>query len=428
MCRHNNTMFSLSKGGLLDSLSYVLLRIVLDASYFVFISKVFLYQGYSINISAATYSLSWFIYIFIVWCTPKKLKEPSDFFFVIFVASLIAPLSSLYGMTGWTVEPLLAATLCYFFIYFSIRYRWIKGVSFPTVKSGERIALFISIFFIFVALAWFFITGAIWNFNLNFLDVYAFREINGELINVGFFAYLNNWVYKVFSIFVFIYALKHRNGILLVFAIGVQVVLFGVSSHKSVLFYPLIVFFIYWYFKDRDRLFFYPLIMSSIIFLSLAYYLVADNLVPASMFIRRVFFVPALLAYEYWQFFQDNPHVYWSNSFLSGFLDYPYYDRITKMIGYSMGTEASSNNGFLSSGYAHAGYMGIAFYAVTISFFLMIANVMARRGGDLWVAVAILVVPLRGLVLSSDLPTTFFTHGLIVALLVLVVARKPNYE
>ena len=421
--RESNYFFT---GFALSFFAYIFLRAVLDYSYVVFVADVFSYQGYQASELGLNYIYSWLGYIFVVVFVPVKLRKPSDFFCSLFVASYLAPLSSLYGISGWSATPFVISCASFFFIFFVSGSRVIKSVRFPLVREGEKVGLYVSLFFVAVLLVWFVISGAIFNINFNLSTVYDYREVNSGMIDVGFFSYLNNWVYKIFSIYLIFWAAKNKKNKMLFVFIFFQVVMFGVSTHKSVLFYPLVVLFVYYYFSRYSGLFIYPFMLGVVVSLSLACYIFwADILIP-SMFIRRVFYVPAFLTYQYWDFFEFNSFVYWSNSFLSSFIDYPYHDRITKMIGFYMDSLASVNNGFVSSGYSHAGYWGVFIYSFLISLVLVFVNSLVRRMEDLWISVAILAVPLRELILSSDLPTTLLTHGLLVALLMIFLVRGED--
>ena len=406
--------------------SYAFLRLALDWSYLTFVSEVFSYQGYQKNEIGISYLYSWLGYMLVVAFVPVRLAKPSDFFLTLFAASYLAPLSSLYGISGWTSDPFWASCASFFFVLFLSNSSLVKSVRFPLVKDGARVGFWISLFFVGLLLFWFSITGAIFNINFNLSTVYDYREVNGEMINVGFFSYLNNWVYKIFSIYLIFWAAKNKKRGLLIVFIGLQVVMFGVSTHKSVLFYPLVVLFVYYYFSRHSGLFVYPLLLGAGVSLSLLYYFSSSDILIPSMFIRRVFFVPAFLTYQYWDFFEFNQFVYWSNSILSSFIEYPYHDRITKMIGFHMDSLASANNGFVSSGYSHAGYWGVFIYSALISALLFIVNGLVRSKEELWISVAILAVPLRELILSSDLPTTLLTHGLLLAIFMIFLVRGED--
>ena len=75
---------------------------------------------------------------------------------------------------------------------------------------------------------------------------------------------------------------------------------------------------------------------------------------------RRVHFSSALLDICYLDFFKDN-YLYWSESVLKSFLDYPYDVQATHLIGdvYFKRPDMSANNGFISDGYMNFGSTGV---------------------------------------------------------------------
>ncbi|PTB96370.1 hypothetical protein C9994_07730 [Marivirga lumbricoides] len=152
-----------------------------------------------------------------------------------------------------------------------------------------------------------------------------------------------------------------------------------------------------------------------------------DNVWPVSLFVRRVLFVPADLTYDYFMFFFENPHVHWSNSVLSGFLPYPYDQGIAKLIGEFNGSGAAANNGFISSGFAHAGLMGVIFYSFVFAIFVIMLEKYSN-GLPLWFSISVTVVPLRSAIVSSDLFTVILTHGLLVTLIIILLFRNNRFR
>ena len=128
--------------------------------------------------------------------------------------------------------------------------------------------------------------------------------------------------------------------------------------------------------------------------------------------------------------FRSNPNVYWSNSVLSSFLNYPYDISLTRVIGRSLGEEnMSANNGFISSGYAHAGLYGVFLYSLIIGIILRFINDVTYKSIPLWFAVALTIIPLKKLLTSSDLLVTMLTHGFIVAIIIILFVRlRRNRE
>ena len=119
--------------------------------------------------------------------------------------------------------------------------------------------------------------------------------------------------------------------------------------------------------------------------------------------------------------------MFWSNSVLSYFLSYPYDLSLSHVIGRYLGNEGmSANNGFVASGFAHAGIFGVFFYALIIGLILRFINDVTYNLLPLWFAVALSIVPLRSLLISSDLFTVMLTHGFIIALLIIFLARSKK--
>jgi hypothetical protein len=97
------------------------------------------------------------------------------------------------------------------------------------------------------------------------------------------------------------------------------------------------------------------------------------------------------------------------------------------MIGIFMGTEASANNGFISSGYAHADIFGIFIYSIIIGFTLRFINDVTYNLLPLWFSIALCLQPLRSLIMASDLPAVMLTHGFIIALTIIFFLRSKKY-
>jgi hypothetical protein len=164
--------------------------------------------------------------------------------------------------------------------------------------------------------------------------------------------------------------------------------------------------------------------MSFVVVISYLTFLILDQLLLGSLFIRRVYFVPSYLTFVYYDFFSNNDFIYWSNSFGAAFSDYSYSISPAKVIGEYIDTEANANNSFLSTGYMHAGIAGIGLYGVIIGFLFRVIDSIAASGVPPWVAISILIVPSQSMLISADLPTSLLTHGFGVAVLILFLMRS----
>lgn len=416
---------------LLSVLSLSVFRVCLDLSYIYFINPFYSYAGYDFNFNLKTYILSWFIYLVFCVLISPDLNKPSDFFFITAATGLMAPLTSLYGLSERDIVPVVVTSSSLILILFMVNVKQVLPFVRVSFKNGKEKLNYLSWFMLFFLIFWYFATGAVKYFNLDFKKVYEFRSLSAEVANVGVMAYINSWTYKIFSIYAISFALLKRKFYLIPILLAIQTFYFGVNAHKSVFFTPFLVIGVWFYLQKFKTLLVMPLVLTFLLSFSFILFLVTDDLMLPSMFIRRLFFVPAELTFQYFEFFNNNPHIYWSNSFLKYFLEYPYSLDLPKLIGAYMGTGAAANNGFISSGFAHFGNTGVAIYSVIFAFILRVLNYCVKLGLPKWLVVILTIIPIRSALISSDLNTTLLTHGLFISLVLLLLSiekHEPNKE
>lgn len=403
----------------------LLFRVVLDFVYTFFVSDLFAYEGYGFELNPQNYLVSWVIYLLSMVMLSDRIERISHYFFATAVLSVIAPLTSMYGLdTARPLFPVLISIGALFWAYLLSRLRIISFKGLPAVRSGRVLAISISIAFVLFLLFWFFVSGA--KPNLNFSKVYEYRQDNAELAARGVLAYTNNWTFQIFSIYLMCFSLYYKKYLWFFVLLAVQVYFFAFAAHKSILFLPILVLSVWVYFRRSNSLLMLPIAFVVLVLLAMLANVVFDDLWLTSLLARRVFFMPASLSFTYFEFFSANAHTYWANSILSGVFVYPYGDvNIPYVIGEYLGTpEMGANNGFVSSGYAHAGVLGVFSYATIVGVLLRLVDDVSSGCMPTWVAVAISVVPLRSLLISSDLFTVMLTHGFIVAIFLMYLSRK----
>lgn len=418
---------SLSKNSFIFVFLIVLFRVLLEFSYLNVINKHYEYQGFHLNFSSLNYFSSWGVFFLGFYFVKERIYYVSDYFFITALLGVLTPLSILYGYDyNRSVFPLFVVLLSFYFIFFIKRISLISFDDLPLFKSGRRIVIHICIAFVFFLVLWYFISGV--SFNLDFMKVYEFREANSSLSGGGILNYTNNWTHKVFNIVLFSTALLYRKYWFALITLFVQVYFYAASAHKGVFFLPFLILSIWFYFKKTNSLVVVPLTFSIVILITILTYIFFDSLTFSSLFSRRVFFIPAHLTFSYFEFFSDNQFVYWSNSVLSSFITYPYDLPLTNVIGGYLGDEEEgANNGFIASGFAHAGLLGVFIYSAIIGVILRFIDTSTRCHLPLWFAVALTAIPLRNLLTASDLLTVMLTHGFLIALIViLLMRRKPS--
>ncbi len=417
-------MFKLNKNKLTLVFTALVFRLLLDISYLNVVSPLYKYAGFHVNFSVGQYGLSWLLYLVAFIFGKDRLLKVSDYFFLTALLSVIAPLTSLFGLDRLRpIFPVLVVIVSILIIYTITRIKVFSFSRLPTVKNGRRLAIFISLLFVLFLLAWYCMSGV--KYNLDFSKVYEFRENNAKLSSIGVLAYTNNWTYKIFNIFLITFALHYKKYLLLLLLLSFQVYFFAASAHKGVLFLPFIILSVYYYFRKTNSLTILPVAFTGILLITFASYYLLNDIWLSSLFSRRLFFIPAHLTFVYFDFFSENPQIYWSNSVLSNFTTYPYDLSMSHVVGRYLGDEGmGANNGFIASGFAHAGLFGVILYSLIIGFILRFINDITYNILPIWLAVGISVVPLRNLLISSDLFAVMLTHGFIVALILLFLTRN----
>lgn len=406
----------------------ILFRCALDFSYVYFVSDVFGYDGFSLNFDAFNYALSWLFSVPFLFCLSPVLNRVRDYTEIFWALLVIFPVLSMYGLNS--DNPIgLPLIYCFsFFIFFMIiRVRFIKVSKLPEFKYGLEVGVCLCLLFVILLIINYTKSGV--SLNLNFLKVYEFRESNSELSSGGLLTYINIWTYKVFNITLLCLALFYKRYTFAAIIVLFQVYFFAASAHKSVLFMAILVISIWYLFQRRDSLLLVPVSLMSLMLLSLSTFYFFSDITLSSIFIRRLFYIPAQLGYFYYDFFSNNEYVYWSNSILKSIISYPYPESISHTIGTYMGKSGSgANNGLIASGFAHAGIFGVLIYTIVFAFLIKLIDFLGGKVFPVWFLLAAFIVPISSAVLNSDLLTTLSTHGFGVAIFMLYLIRKEKME
>ena len=406
----------------------IIYRLLLEFSYIQIISPFYSYSGFKVNFDVFNYAMSWLIFIISQPLLKDKMLKVGDCFFTLAVLLVIIPMSVLYGYdSNRELLPLATTYLAIAVIYLISAAKSISFRSLPKVKGGIQFTVILSLLFVVGLVCWYFAVGV--KLNLDFRKVYEFRDENAELAASGILAYTNNWTFKIFNIVLFSFALLYKRYFWAVVFLLVQVYFFAASAHKSVLFLPFMVMGIWLFLRKTNSLLIIPLALAGLALITIMTNLLFNDILASSLFVRRVLFVPAHLTFVYFEYFNDNVHVLWSNSVLSRFSEYPYDRPISKLIGAYLGNEEMrANNGFVASAFAHAGLIGVLLYSVIIGFIIKFLNDVTYDALPLWFAMSLSIIPLRSLLVSSDLFTIMLTHGFIVALFVIFMSRSNRFR
>ncbi|MAY13933.1 MAG: hypothetical protein CMI06_01200 [Oceanospirillaceae bacterium] len=405
----------------------VAFKLILEASYVFILVESFTYVGYSLEFDVFRYVSSWLFYCIFFFYVKASFAVVMDYLSITAVVALICPLLVLYGLdSARSFYPVFISMFSVLVIFLSYRFFMRQSLfsQVPRVKYGKSIAIFISSFFVAYLFAWYPLSGV--SYNLSFSDVYEYRRQNHALSDFGLLAYLNFWVLKVFSVFVLAYSLLRKRYALSLLMVLVFVSYYAANTHKSVLFTPFLVIGIWFYFSKYSKIYFFPMAMFFIILLSIFTFFYLDDVWLSALFPNRVFLIPAHLTFSYFDFFSSNDYLFFSNSFLSSYFEYPYDKPLSYLIGdYAGNPGAAANNGYISSGFAQGGVFICLIYSVLIGMLLSVIDRPILLGQiPAWFALALFVVPMRDFLINMDLLTTILTGGMFWAVILIYLSRE----
>ena len=158
---------------------------------------------------------------------------------------------------------------------------------------------------------------------------------------------------------------------------------------------------------------------SLIVFVYLVFLVFSYDLL-ASILGRRLFFSPASLVFSYFEFINQNVHVFWSHSFLASVLDYPFDKPLPLEVGAFNGKpNVWANAGYLATGYAHAGLWGVVIYSLILGLLFRFLLDPLSRTTSIWFLLCLTITPIFTIFTTTDIPTVFVSHGLGLAMILL---------
>lgn len=415
----------MKKAIILNIILLILIKLVLEYAYIEYIVKFYEYAGFHYAFSYDKYLFGWLVYIFGYILLRKKqtLYIYEIFLFLFFL--YILPNIIYYSLSDQNTYFFIGIISPFFIIITFLTQKNVFRVS--TLKKGKPIILILS-FILSITVVIHYIINTHGHMVLNLKDVYVYRDAYDHGNQAGIFGYINSWASKIFVVLLFAWAVSEKKLFFILIALLLILMMFAFSGHKSILQGIFLVIFFYFlsFAKNKDTLVmigFFFLIVVSII---LAEYLNLEIIV--SLIVRRLLFLPAQLNFIYFDFFSTHEYFYWSNSIFKFFISSIYDKGPTYVIGEYLGhPEANMNIGFVASGFAHAGYLGVLVYTFIGFIILTIINTLSKKMNK-YIVFSIIFIPINALFVSSDMLTILLTHGLMVILLVLWMYEDKIYK
>lgn len=412
--------------------------VLLQAGYVLVVEPSFSYMGYQIHSRDPLLALlGTLLALLPAVLAPARLDRPSAvvawmLFFIVHVPTVTIPFWSLADAARYLPYALMQTAVFSLLMTVPAWPRWTPaaGRRLPVLSSGLRALLIAGPVLVLLAMV---VAG----FGLRMPDLslaYAYEargEFAEQAAGTGRLAtYAVGWLGLVAVPMLIAGGLAWRRPLLLVPALLLQVYLFGLTGYKS-LFFAVFLAIGAWFLVHSGRR--WALLLSwavaGMVLAAAGWSTATGDLVPMSMFIRRLLVTPGLLTGAYFDFFALREPVLWSHSLFSDWVTYPLPEPYTTLISlrYLYGAEGSANVHFLTDAFVNLRYLGMLLVALIASGVLWLADSLAVRLPR-GLASAVIVVPCSALA-NSALNTSLMTHGILLALLLLFLlgqgSRRP---
>lgn len=359
---------------------------------------------------------------FLLPLTIPRSTRPSTLFLHIILALTLAPSLVLYAAANLPNGFMLISVAAFLIVCAISHCLPLKVVEISGVDSKTMLLVLVLALFAFVMS--FAILGGFRFLNFDIRRVYEFRTAASENLP-WIYGYLVSGVSKALIPFVIALACAHRAFWLALLATASSVLLFGLTANKEPLFIPIMVFCVYYFYRfGRIQAWFvFAIICAAIVsnFAIQAYRTSGSELGVwvGAIIGNRVLMLPSLINYAYFDQFSEGARYWWSESRLTFGLVAPPFPRTSaNLIGmnYFGHAETFANTGWIGSGYAQAGALGVILYSIGMGIVFLLIDGIAKGFGSR-TTVAMFIVLVLAMITSSDFVTMFLTHGMLLGLL-----------
>ncbi len=419
---------------LVTTLSTLTFVIILMTVYAVHVAPNFAYMGYVLRPAEPGFLLLGILLAVLPSAVlPVRLERPSGvalwmLYILAFIPSMVIPYLAL-PQEAVDMLPLSLSIAFGFAIVLAITQLRVLAV--PRLRLPHW-----AFWIIFTALSTLLVISITRDFGLtmslpSLFDVYTVRGAYKEVDASALARYAVTWIGNVIGPFLIALGLLRRTPALLATGVALQLLIYGTTGFKSVLFSTLLLaaLFVAMAFQRR----YFGAILSvgaaSLVILTTAFDALFNTIVFSSLFVRRLIATPGILTGWYYDFFVDRPKALLGHSVLEPWVDYP-YDRLPPLlIGQNyFGNEATyANANVWADAFANFGVAGIVAYSVLLGLLLWSFDVATGRRDATNTTMAGLVLGVPTFTLTnSALTISLVTHGVLLALIIVYFMPRFN--
>jgi len=399
-------------------------RIFLDLVYYISIARVWASEGFILNPDPIKIAESYLLFFFIFLLMPKGTKKISEIIIWLLVFFSYVPSLTLYAMASGPRLLIYGITFFLMLVFALSSAMPIPKIVFLKKSQGTGLCTFFFAVFS-TAIVFLIFNHGMFTFNFDLNKVYEIRRMFVGL-NIPFSIYLFNWVALILNPFFFVAFLRKKKWFFLVLVALFQMAIFSITGNKVYLFAIPFILFIIWFIRTRRPLFSASIGMTAMIIVGLIASFFGNNWV-SNLFANRTLLVPALVTFDYYDFFSKNDLVYLSsNRIFDNFLVYPYNLDPPHLIGsvYFGNPIMNVNCGIIADAYMNFGLLGFVILPFLLVILLKIADSFSNNK-NIEMAIAAFGM---SVIFFTNVPflTLFLTDGMLLSLLILYSLPHEN--
>lgn len=391
-------------------------KLILDYAYYFIVQPLNSYMGFGLTMSWSKEFESIYLLILIGLIMPPHFDRPSKVIINLLLIVSFVPMLVTYTMMD---QPRIYM-YCYalFFIILASSCHW-SDLYFKPLKPSQQKLIFRllnALVFIIVIASMASVYISMGSINLDIYKVYEIRTQYNSL-ELGGVKYLINWTAYILNPLLFGVLWIKKRWIIMTLPILLQVVLFSLTGSKIYLFLIPCVFGVLLLVKKRTAVHF---IIGSFIVVSIAGILFPQWSV-SDIFLRRSLLLPALISFNYYEYFSALPPLFLSGHHLIDFfIAYPYDVLPPHMIGRAFllhNVATNANSGVIADGYINFGTLGIVFWGLITGMVLKLYDSLTRNKDQRLACAATCGIVI--LLTESALLTAFITGGILFSFFLL---------
>jgi oligosaccharide repeat unit polymerase len=363
---------------LLNIVSGIIFKLSLDWANYTVICPNFGAFTFPLDFNMSKYIESFVLLIIVILFIPTNNKISSIIIWLFVIISYI-PCLTLYGLNNQNRYWIYANTL-FWIISLLISYLFSRFLPISKLHikvSRMRLMNFLNLISLYTFLA--VITTPNLRFTVDFVEIYDVRSAFKPIFPMS--AYFITWSYCFINPLMIIISNIYRKKNWLICFIFLQLLLFVTTGQKVVLFSLPFILGLNWLRKGNKINFsILSVLFAGLVILCSLSWIFLQDIWMSSTISSRLFLLPAMISYRYYEFFSENPPTYLGHSIFSGLVAYPYDDLPWYVIGMTYWDHhMSANTGLIADAYMNFRETGLIIIVTLFSLSLSIVDGIAKN-------------------------------------------------